>query len=120
MKQIETLVLQAKASYENISAESKRMEELFQRGMITQQQLEAVQLQREIAATNLTAAEARLTAAQKGASQEQLDVLRAQVKQAEIALEMAKLRCLPVTADSATSNGGRGRWCTVGTRRFNC
>ncbi|NLW56417.1 MAG: efflux RND transporter periplasmic adaptor subunit [Firmicutes bacterium] len=92
MKQIESLVQQAKASYENVSAESKRMEELFQRGMITQQQLEAVQLQKEIAATNLTSAEARLTAAQKGASPEQLDILQAQVRQAEIALEMAKLQ----------------------------
>ncbi len=92
MKQIESMVSQAKASYENVSAESKRMTELFQRGMITQQQLEAVQLQKEIAASNLTAAEARLTAAQKGASPEQLEMLQAQVKQAEIALEMAKLQ----------------------------
>lgn len=92
IKQIESTVLQAKASYENVVAESQRMEELFQKGMVTQQKLEAVQLQKEIAAINLTVAESRLTAVQKGASQEQLDVLQAQVKQAEIALEMTKLQ----------------------------
>ena len=92
LKQLESGVLQAKASYQNILAECQRMEELFQKEMVPKQKLEAVQLQKEIAATNLTAVEARLSAAQKGASQEQLAVLQAQVKQAEIALEMAKLQ----------------------------
>lgn len=92
LKQIESAVLQARASYANVAAECQRMEELFQKGMIAQQQLETIRLQKEIASTSLTAAEARLTAAQKGASQEQLAVLEAQVKQAESALEMAKLQ----------------------------
>jgi multidrug efflux pump subunit AcrA (membrane-fusion protein) len=92
IQQIESTVLQAKASYQNVAAECKRMEELFRQEMIPQQKLEAVQLQKELAAANLTAAEARLTAVQKGASQEQLAVLQAQVRQAETALEMANLQ----------------------------
>ena len=92
IKQIESTVLQAKASYQNVAAEYQRMEELFRQEMVPQQQLEAVQLQKEIAAANLTAAEARLSAVQKGASQEQLAVLEAQVKQAETALELANLQ----------------------------
>ena len=92
LKQIEATVLQAKASSENIEAEYQRMEELYQKEMIPKKQLEAVELQRKIAATNLTAAQARLTAAQKGASEEQRNILKSQVKQAETALEMAKLQ----------------------------
>ncbi|HEY8393143.1 MAG TPA: efflux RND transporter periplasmic adaptor subunit [Capillibacterium sp.] len=92
LKQLEAAVLQARASYENAAAEYQRVKELFAQGMIAQQQLEAITLQKEIAANNLTAAEARLTAAEKGASPEQLAVLEAQVKQAESALEMAKLQ----------------------------
>jgi multidrug resistance efflux pump len=92
LKQIESTVLQAKASYENADAEYKRMEELDKKEMISKKQLEAVELQKKIAEANLAAAEARLTAVQKGASEEQLNVLRAQVKQAKTALEMANLQ----------------------------
>lgn len=92
IKQLEAAVGQAQVSYANVAAEYQRMEELFQKGMIARQQLEAIELQKEIAATSLTAAEARLTAAEKGASPEQLAVLEAQVKQAESALEMARLQ----------------------------
>lgn len=92
LKQIESTVLQAKASYENAEAEYKRMEELDKKEMISKKQLEAVELQKKIAEANLAAAEARLTAVQKGASEEQLNVLRAQVKQAKTALEMANLQ----------------------------
>lgn len=92
LKQIESTVLQAKASYENAEAEYKRMEELDKKEMISKKQLEAVELQKKIAEANFAAAEARLTAVQKGASEEQLNVLKAQVKQAKTALEMANLQ----------------------------
>lgn len=92
LEQIESTVLQAKASYENMEAEYQRIEELYQKEMIPKKQLEAVELQKKIAATNLTAAEARLTSVRKGASEEQLKVLKSQVRQAEIALEMAELQ----------------------------
>ena len=92
LKQLESAVTQARASYDNVAAEYARMDELYQREMITRQQLDAVALQKEIAAANLTAAEARLAAARKGATQEQLDMLEAQVKQAKSALELARLQ----------------------------
>ena len=92
LKQIESAVDQARASYDNAVAEYERMAELFAKEMISRQQLDAVALQKEIAASGLTAAEARLTAVQKGATQEQLDILQAQVKQAQSALELARLQ----------------------------
>ncbi|MBA2132003.1 efflux RND transporter periplasmic adaptor subunit [Capillibacterium thermochitinicola] len=92
LKQIESAVAQARASYNNVAAEYARMAELYQREMISRQQLDAIALQKEIAASNLTAAEARLTAVQKGATKEQLDMLEAQVKQAKSALELARLQ----------------------------
>ncbi|NLC53317.1 MAG: efflux RND transporter periplasmic adaptor subunit [Firmicutes bacterium] len=92
LKQIESTVAQARASYDNVAAEYERMAELFAKEMISRQQLDAVALQKEIAASNLTAAEARLAAVQKGATQEQLDILQAQVKQAKSALELARLQ----------------------------
>lgn len=92
LKQIESTVNQARASYDNVAAEYERMAELYAKEMISRQQLDAIALQKEIAASNLTAAEARLTAVQKGATQEQLDILQAQVKQAKSALELARLQ----------------------------
>ena len=92
LKQIESTVAQARASYDNVAAEYERMAKLFAKEMISRQQLDAVALQKEIAASNLTAAEAWLTAVQKGATQEQLDILQAQVKQATSALELARLQ----------------------------
>lgn len=92
LEQIESTVTQAKASYENMEAEYQRMEELYQKEMVSKKQLEAVELQKKIAATNLTAAQARLTSVKKGASEEQLKVLKSQARQAEIALEMAELQ----------------------------
>ena len=92
IKQLESAVAQARASYENAAAEYERMAELFAQEMISRQQLDSIALQKELAASSLTAAEARLAAVQKGATQEQLDALQAQVKQAKSALELARLQ----------------------------
>ena len=67
-------------------------EETYADPLAIRQQVDAAQMQYEMAQAGLAAAQARLVAVKKGASTEQLAAVRAQVKQAKTALEMAQLQ----------------------------
>lgn len=87
----------ARANHDNILANLERMRYLYDQGAIAKQQLEANETQGRVAAGGMIQAEAQLIQAKEalrmaeaGPTAEILDVARAQVKQAEAGLLLAR------------------------------
>lgn len=98
-------VAQAQASLKNATSEVERLRKLFREKVATQQQLDGAEAQFAIAAERLVAAQEQVRGAeqqlkaareqlaltQKGARQEDRDALAAKVRQAEAALQLARI-----------------------------
>ena len=88
--QAQTLLDSAKTSYTNTKNNFDRNQKLFDVGAISQAQLEAVQTQLSAAQAQSDSAQDQLTMLSKGETQESINVLQAQVKQAQAGLDLAK------------------------------
>lgn len=80
---------QAEANYNNTKSTVERMEALYLEGGISLQQLEGTRLQFQVAESQYNLAKQQLESFERGEGQ--VEVLAAQVKQAEAGLEMARL-----------------------------
>jgi len=88
--QLESAVNQAKASFENAKENFERMKELLEKGAISQQQFEGVELQFNVAKEQYESAKTQLTLTQEKTAPESIAAAKAQVKQTEAMLEAAK------------------------------
>jgi multidrug efflux pump subunit AcrA (membrane-fusion protein) len=89
LAQLQAAVRQTEASYNNAQTILRRMEMLYSEGAIALQQLESARLQVEVAGSQASLAREQLAIFERGEGQAQ--VLEAQVRQAEVGLEMAQL-----------------------------
>lgn len=80
----------AAVNYENAKNTYQRNEELFNSGAISQSQLESAETQLAAALAQYNSAQDTLDILTKGETKETLDVLQAQVKQSQAALELAE------------------------------
>ncbi|MBS4030290.1 MAG: efflux RND transporter periplasmic adaptor subunit [Clostridiales bacterium] len=80
---------QAEANYNNAKSTLERMEALYAQGGISLQQLEGTRMQYLVAESQYTLAKQQLDLYERGEGQ--IEVMAAQVKQAEAGLEMARL-----------------------------
>jgi HlyD family secretion protein len=85
----ENAVRQAEANLRNAEAEAARMQQLFEAGAVSRQQLDAALLQRDVASTQLESARQQLSLVQTGARPEDVRMARAQVEQADAAYAAA-------------------------------
>jgi HlyD family secretion protein len=89
LSQLKASVHQAEANYNNVKNNLERMEALYLEGAISLQALEGSRLQYVVAESQANLAKEQLAIFERGEGQ--VEVLRAQVKQAEAGLEMARL-----------------------------
>ncbi|WP_407306938.1 HlyD family secretion protein [Desulfosporosinus sp. SB140] len=80
----------AKTAYTNAQTNYDRNQQLASAGAISQAQLETAQTQLSAAQAQYNSAQDSLTMLSKGETQETINVLQAQVKQAQAALDLAK------------------------------
>lgn len=102
--QLESAVAQAEASLRNAESNVTRMQELFDAGAVSRQQLDAVVLQRDVARSQLEATRQQRNLLEAGAREEDVRMARAQVEQAEagVAAAQAALRLARVQLANAT------------------
>lgn len=79
----------AKTAYTNAKTNYDRNQQLFAAGALSQAQLDAAQTQLSSAQANYNSAQDQLNMLTKGETQETMNVLQAQVKQAQAALDLA-------------------------------
>ncbi|MBS3948169.1 MAG: efflux RND transporter periplasmic adaptor subunit [Dethiobacter sp.] len=89
LAQLQAAVRQTQASYNNAESILGRMEMLYREGAIALQQLEGARLQAQVAESQYSLAREQLAIFERGEGQVQ--VLAAQVRQAEAGLELARL-----------------------------
>ncbi|MDK2800833.1 MAG: HlyD family secretion protein [Clostridiales bacterium] len=82
----------ASKAYENAKNNYDRMNQLLQAGAISQQQFEAAESQLKAVEAQYKSAKEQMDMLNEGETKEAIDVVQAQVKQAEAALEMAKIQ----------------------------
>lgn len=87
--QLRAGVQQAEANFNNAEATLRRMEMLYQEGAIALQQLEGVRLQHQVARSQYELAREQMDLFEQGKGQ--VEILQAQLKQAEAGAEMARL-----------------------------
>ncbi len=90
IKVAENMVEQSKANYTNAKLNLERMQNLFSEGVISKQQLELAQLQHDISNAQYRSAVEQLSLIKAGSREEDKEAAKAQVDQANFALEMAK------------------------------
>ncbi len=90
--QVEDAVAQAKANYENAQLNLARMKSLYEAGAIGKAQLDAAQLQAEVARQQYDAVRQQWSMTETGPRVEELEMARAQVMQAQGALAYAQLQ----------------------------
>lgn len=102
--QAENAVAQAEANLRSAEAEAARMQQLFAAGAVSRQQLDAAVLQRDVARAQLDTARQQSSLIESGARQEDLQMARAQVEQADAAhagavaaLQMARVQLAQAT-----------------------
>lgn len=102
--QLASAVAQAEANLHYAEANVTRMQQLFEAGAVSRQQLDAVVLQRDVARSQLEATRQQLNLLQAGAREEDVRMARAQVEQAEAgyAAAQAALRLTRVQLANAT------------------
>ncbi len=88
-KQAQAAVNQAQANLANVKSNYARMEKLFESGAISNQSFEQTQTQLDIAQAQYDTTVQQMTLIEKGAREEDIEAMKAQVKQAEAALELA-------------------------------
>ena len=91
IKRMEAMVEQAKAAMENARENYERMSALYEQGVISKQTMDGVEMQYKVAKAQYEAALQQLEIVRKGAREEDIRAMEAQVRQAEANLELAKL-----------------------------
>lgn len=91
IKRMEAMVEQAKASMENARENYERMSALYEQGVISKQTMDGVEMQYKVAKAQYEAALQQLEIVRRGAREEEIRAMEAQVRQAEANLELAKL-----------------------------
>ncbi|EGW38590.1 efflux RND transporter periplasmic adaptor subunit [Desulfosporosinus sp. OT] len=110
----------AKTSYQNTKSNFDRNQQLLAAGGISQSQFEASQTQLAGAQAQYDSAQNQLDILTKGETQESLNVLQAQVKQAQAALDLAKAQLAygtiisPVSGTVSEKNINVGELATPG------
>lgn len=92
ISQAEDLVEKARAKLRDAESHYERMKGLFQRGVIAKRDLESAELAYRVAQADLNSAQKHLKMLIEGATKEEREALQAQIRQAEAALEVAKIR----------------------------
>ncbi|MFN3285092.1 MAG: efflux RND transporter periplasmic adaptor subunit [bacterium] len=90
VRQAEEQVRQARAALEYSQAQLRRTEELFRQGFVAQQAVDAARTEVAVQEARLRASEEQLALLRRGPSREEVEVLRTQVRQAEVALRQAE------------------------------
>jgi len=89
-RQIEATVQQAKAGLDNAQADLERIENLYGKGAVSKQTLEATQTRTTVAQAQYETALQQLKLVETGAREEDILAMESQVKQAEAGLDLAK------------------------------
>ncbi len=92
IKQLENQLNQARSNLQNAKEDLKRMTALFQKGAISEQQYDKIKTISEVATSQYKVIENRLSIVKEGASQEEINIAKAQVKQAEASLNSAQFQ----------------------------
>ena len=86
----EDLVAKAKANLKNAEDNYKRLKALFNRGVIAKREFDSAELAYTVAKADSNSAQEQLDMLMEGATKEDRQALRAQVRQAEAALDLAR------------------------------
>lgn len=98
--QIDAAVSQALANLEAAKANLARMQALYDTGAVSKAQLDAAQLQRDVAQSQYESVLQQRSVVQTGARPEELEMARAQVAQAQAAVSYARLQQANATITS--------------------
>ncbi len=90
--QAEDLVSKAKAKLKDAENNYKRLKALFSQGVIAKRELESAELTYSVAEADLNSAQKQLDMLVDGATKEDRLALKAQVRQAEATLDLARIR----------------------------
>ncbi|MBP7868469.1 MAG: efflux RND transporter periplasmic adaptor subunit [Firmicutes bacterium] len=90
LRQAEEAVQQAKASLDNATANYNRTKDLFSQGAISQQQMDAAQLQLDVTKAQYKSAVQRLDLTKEGPRREDIQAAEEQARQAEAAVGQAR------------------------------
>jgi multidrug resistance efflux pump len=90
IKQVESLVEQAKAGMENAKSNYDRTKQLFDQGAVSKQTLDAVDTQYTVANAQYQAATQQLNLVNDGAQEEDIEAVEAQIRQAEAGLVLVR------------------------------
>lgn len=90
IKQIESLVEQAKANKENADADLDRIEKLYEEGAISKQTLDGAKTRSTVASSQYEASKQQLKLAETGARAEDIQAMELQIRAAEAGLELAR------------------------------
>jgi len=90
IERLEAIRKEAEAFFQQVQAEKKRLEQLFQNQVITAAQWDDIVFKERMAAGQLGAAEAALKAAKSGPTAEQLGIAAANLAQAKVQVKQAK------------------------------
>jgi len=90
--QAQDLVAKAKAQVRDAKNNYQRMKALYRQGSVAKRQFETAELSYTVAKAELNSATERLEMLREGATREERQALRAQVNQAQAALELSRIR----------------------------
>ncbi|MCD6506682.1 efflux RND transporter periplasmic adaptor subunit [Candidatus Poribacteria bacterium] len=91
IKRMESMVEQAKAALDNARENYERMSALYEQEVISKQTMDGAEMQYKVAKAQYEAALQQLTIVKKGAREEDIRAMEAQVRSAEANLKLAKL-----------------------------
>lgn len=97
LAQARVAVAQAQTTLERVSDTLARSEVLYREGIITEDAMEAVRTEHEVARLQLEAAQLRLAMLERGATQEDIRAAEAQVQQARVAVQLAEQQLADAT-----------------------
>jgi len=112
--QAQALLDSAKTSYTNAKNNFDRNQQLFAAGALSQAQLETAQTQLSVAQAQSNSAQDQLDMLTKGETKETINVSQAQVKQAQVALDLAKTQLAYGTIVSPVSGTVSAKNINVG------
>jgi len=112
--QAQNMLAQAEAGFNVASKTYTRMKELYDKGVISKQELDGVEAQYISADKQYDNAKKQLEMAQTGARAEQVKMLEAQLRQAAVAVDNVKLALERATVKSPVDGVISYRMCKVG------
>jgi RND family efflux transporter MFP subunit len=90
--QAEDLVAKASANLKDAENNYDRLKKLFDQGVIAKREFDSAELAHTVAKADFNSAKERLNMLKEGATKEDRQALKAQVRQAEASLELARIR----------------------------